>query len=774
MSHFDALLPEIPLEEAAYFFIGIKKFAEWTDPPDMSGELEGQFNVSVEEVLAKLKEIIAIKFRKMVAWYTYAQCFRDHGWRAAKIEFFDHAEDEQEDATFYVKRAVALGGPVHMDSIEPPPPSNNPLGILKIMARAEQEAIAHQRALLKLVGDENPMKGGIEDALKHDQHHLDEMWQFMTQEEHQTLDAAALPDESPEHEAAESPEEEALEQEAGDEDEEALPPEEKAASMRMAKLAAELQAGQRSQIKEKLFVVKKKGEGDKYPIHDVSHARNALTRVRQHGTSEEKAKVYAAVAKKYPALATRSDVIPEKKQRSAEKKLGLEKGEESQKVEKPKQKLAELSEEQRAELKQKALKAYTRGWESGVSSRKAEAMREKGRSGQRWGQVAGSLGGMGAGGAAARHLLKAGPIGTMAGAGLGYVAGGRLGKEIGKERDIKKTGAAMRFALALHKLAQDPGMTSESEGQMSAPAAGQETQPQNYLEAEMMGQQAQDANESAYYRQQLQASQQTMMAMQQQVQQAQEQLQGLQQQAGEANMQVQQAAQSAQQAHDMATEQTMQAAKARIGAQQMRQQLLQIVSQDPQALGEQAMGPSPEEMALAQQQQEQQAMAQGATPEGAAAPQTAPGAAPPEGQPDMNAAAGGPPGAGGEGAEGASQLKTGAMDPRMLGAALGVGLGAGTSVIQGARAPALRQRVAELRGQQDGGFQKAVQLAKAQATAAHATVAEQHPTMSALKGGLVGGVGGALMGPSLAANAQQIRADLPDAVRGVGRILGVR
>jgi hypothetical protein len=40
----------------------------------------------------------------------------------------------------------------------------------------------------------------------------------------------------------------------------------------------------------------------RYPIHDLAHARNALARVSQHGTPEEKAKVRAAVKKRYPNI----------------------------------------------------------------------------------------------------------------------------------------------------------------------------------------------------------------------------------------------------------------------------------------------------------------------------------------------------------------------------------------------------------------------------------------------------------------------------------------
>ena len=103
---------------------------------------------------------------------------------------------------------------------------------------------------------------------------------------------------------------------------------------------AQLQAGQRQQIKGKNFAIPGK---EKYPIHDVQHARNALVRVRQFGSPGEKSRVYSAVSKKYPALATRSEVVPQKLQRKAEKKVGVGKGQESMKLEAPKQKLSSVT-----------------------------------------------------------------------------------------------------------------------------------------------------------------------------------------------------------------------------------------------------------------------------------------------------------------------------------------------------------------------------------------------------------------------------------------------
>lgn len=42
--------------------------------------------------------------------------------------------------------------------------------------------------------------------------------------------------------------------------------------------------------------------GRRYPIEDKSHARNALARVSQHGTPEEKSKVRSAVHRKFASI----------------------------------------------------------------------------------------------------------------------------------------------------------------------------------------------------------------------------------------------------------------------------------------------------------------------------------------------------------------------------------------------------------------------------------------------------------------------------------------
>jgi len=70
----------------------------------------------------------------------------------------------------------------------------------------------------------------------------------------------------------------------------------------------DLSSQQRQNLKKGEFALPGKGEGPEgkgsgsYPIPDESHARSALSLVAQHGTSEEKAKVRAAVKKKFPEI----------------------------------------------------------------------------------------------------------------------------------------------------------------------------------------------------------------------------------------------------------------------------------------------------------------------------------------------------------------------------------------------------------------------------------------------------------------------------------------
>ena len=71
---------------------------------------------------------------------------------------------------------------------------------------------------------------------------------------------------------------------------------------------ADLTTKERQKLPRKDFALPGKGEGKKgagagsYPIPNKAHARNALARVSQFGSSEEKAKVRAAVERKFPSI----------------------------------------------------------------------------------------------------------------------------------------------------------------------------------------------------------------------------------------------------------------------------------------------------------------------------------------------------------------------------------------------------------------------------------------------------------------------------------------
>lgn len=62
---------------------------------------------------------------------------------------------------------------------------------------------------------------------------------------------------------------------------------------------AKLTSKKRKRLKSSSFAIPRKR---KYPIMDKSHARNALARVAQHGSSKERAQVRRAVKRKYPSI----------------------------------------------------------------------------------------------------------------------------------------------------------------------------------------------------------------------------------------------------------------------------------------------------------------------------------------------------------------------------------------------------------------------------------------------------------------------------------------
>lgn len=67
----------------------------------------------------------------------------------------------------------------------------------------------------------------------------------------------------------------------------------------ISKVGKQLKARHRKQISESNFAIPEKR---KYPIHDKTHARNALAMVAKHGSPDEKQRVRSAVSKKFPGI----------------------------------------------------------------------------------------------------------------------------------------------------------------------------------------------------------------------------------------------------------------------------------------------------------------------------------------------------------------------------------------------------------------------------------------------------------------------------------------
>lgn len=441
--------------------------------------------------------------------------------------------------------------------------------------------------------------------------------------------------------------------------------------------------------------------------------------------------------------------------------------------------------------------ASDKGALSGVTQAKKNIVVDRESRGERTGKAVGNVLGTLGGAAAGHRLMGKSPGAALAGAAMGYVAGGSAGKEIGRGRDIarhsrkpksiKEAAVRMRFKLAAMKLAQPP-IGEPAEAPMSSPSDTQQLQPSNYLQAEMMGQQSQQAQESEFYKSRAQSAEQ---AAQQAAQQAQE----AQMQAEQSQQQLQPMMGQAMQAQDEALKQTQVAANMRMGMQKLRQQMLEVASQDPAEVASQELqaqlNPQPaaapgaedpsaagggppsspaeaeketEEAARAQndaaEQTAQAEQAQGGGPPVAPPPQGTPppgGAASPSGGADVSTMepSGGLKAAGVmQGmAHGAMQLAKERLPWAVAGAAVGAAGGAGYGQLRGPSTDRLRQRVQQLEAQENGGFRRAMQLAAAQNSLAAAEERERNPARAmagdAASGAIGGAAAGALLGKHL-------------------------
>jgi bacterioferritin (cytochrome b1) len=172
--------PGLSRAEASLFFVGLKKFAqEEVAAPDVSGQLEGQFAVPLDQAVQMIAQVISHELKMHAAYLYYSQMVRSPAHRSLEKLFLQHAEGELRDAEYLLRRlGVLVPGGVPLPVPPMPEPLVDPAEILQVLISYEQQAIALLRMLHGAMGG-NPMKYTIEQMLHEEQEHLDRLWQHM-------------------------------------------------------------------------------------------------------------------------------------------------------------------------------------------------------------------------------------------------------------------------------------------------------------------------------------------------------------------------------------------------------------------------------------------------------------------------------------------------------------------------------------------------------------------------------------------------------------------
>lgn len=740
-----AIVGDVPLHEAADFFVKLK-YAGWEDPPDET--LEGQTASSLEEIGAASAEVAAFKFKLMVAYHVYGESMKALAQHAVGEMFREHAEQERAAAEFYLKRASVLSnGPVQLEAIETPPALSEPEQILSTMIRAEQEGIAGQRNLRAMIGEEHPMRFEVERILTEDLHHLDELRQLSADQT-----PAPLPTTKPEPSQSikidtSSPQGQEPQQEEASAQEPATEPAKLAVSNQWA--AKRVIHGLDSRAAR--AGMKPKGSA----VGRAAKLEHAMGAGGAKGQSEV---VKHLKGKVLPGI-TRAAGKHEAKKKTIKTVAGVAAG------------ATAVGAAAHAIKKHKEKNASASGYSKGVAH----------------GAMTGF--GIGAGGTAVAldraHAWADKRRAQESSKSASQVIDSLLAADM-PEGKFGHNKLAMRMKLAAVKIAaaatemppsQDDGQTTPVANETPAeappsPRPSPEPIPGDYVANELNALVAQNANEAAYYRGQVESSQQQTEQLQQQIQQMQEQLSQIQNQSAVAGVQVQALTSQATEANDRALQYSSETANMRMGTQKMREALLQLASQDPAAMG------SLSEMGQQQQADEETEMAQQQAPADGGEPgkQANPAAAAP-GTPENTSAPGGgtPPGAAGAGEGGVTDsqpeakskgpsggaddtaktqisIKNASALPWMAGGGI---LGALDGVLGEKRRmkdlPNMHKRVEELEAAESEGstFEQAVALARAKADLEQAKLTNKYPDRAMTRSALQQGKTGIMLGSSL-------------------------
>ena len=757
---FEKLLPGIPLNEAAAYFIELKGFDKRADatsvgsstyaPPDETGELEGAFAVPVERVLEHLAKMVQNELKTNYAYMVYANSLRDFAHHSIAEEFESHADDETEHADWLLRRMGVLGGPIHVPDIPAPPAATEAEDIIQTMIRMEQEGIQNWRILRQMVGDENPTKFKIEEYLTQEQEHLDELWQLMPHTANPQIlsQRAGMP-------MSEMPQ---------------APP--SAPDVNPAPLTGPETSKMAAAIR------RMKTASDKLKTSEMPGGLPPTAMGQQS---------------MQPAPMPLSGVAAGQLPKMAEAEL-------YQKFSYALHKLAKEDSEQVEAGRARALANLASNFEAAKHTRGTMGGDLAGRAaGASLGGISGALAGRLAGHSPALSLALAG-----GGAAMGQHLGGKAGRMLGRAHDAKKFHEKYGSAQSLFKQAldemtggapviNDDGMQQDPSMQPPvSPLADPEVAA--YMQQEQAGRAAELENESAFYKQRFAEASQQVQASQAQMQQLQQQADqsGQQQQATMAQaQQIQQAALSnAQAAHESATfamqqslqaqQQSIQQAQLAVGMRDsvhaMRQGLMQMVQQQlPPATPAEAGAMQADQAAAQQGGMNPQDNTQQPQPEQSQAGQ--PAAAPDAGTPMQSATPGDGSGAGnspsaGAGAEPlmagatpqaqagqqAEQPKT--ASDKLIGAIMGGALGGGVGYASSRMSnDPLREKVHKLEERESSGkgsFLTGLNLAQAKARLALGEFDERHPGATTLLGIGSGALAGASHAPTIREISQTI------------------
>lgn len=156
--------------------------AQAAGAPDVTGHLEGEFAVPVEQVVLTLSQIVSNSMRQHMAYAYYGEMMRGLG-RGELAELFDaQAKDELKEMSYFLRRmSVLQPGGAMVPPASTPQPSSDPHAALEYLIAGEQQAIVLFKSLHAQLGD-NPMKFTLEELQSHAQSHLDKLWQYMPDE----------------------------------------------------------------------------------------------------------------------------------------------------------------------------------------------------------------------------------------------------------------------------------------------------------------------------------------------------------------------------------------------------------------------------------------------------------------------------------------------------------------------------------------------------------------------------------------------------------------